>query len=285
MRADGEGTRAAVGRTRDRTGEGRSGPYPLPDRLRKDGRRPQRPAASRAGRAAPPLIAARSRRPPRPSASCSPKHASACGEPVEEPACGLVGCRAFPAPIRPYAKSASARDRPAARIPCIRSDEARSAGEAANARPHVYALAGNRIAGVDIARALPYARALCACIARHRRDERARVHCPLLAVSSTVCSTSADGSCASSRATTCTVLRASCTGSLAWRRVPAHGQPEPGFGVVRNPEYPPAGGGSRRSAREILDERLARGEIDSGEYDRLREKLEQAGTPQNPTPT
>jgi uncharacterized membrane protein len=55
--------------------------------------------------------------------------------------------------------------------------------------------------------------------------------------------------------------------------------------VVRNPEYPPAGGGSRRSAREILDERLARGEIDSGEYDRLREKLEQAGTPQNPTPT
>jgi hypothetical protein len=58
-----------------------------------------------------------------------------------------------------------------------------------------------------------------------------------------------------------------------------------GFGVVRNPEYPPAGGGSRRSAREILDERLARGEIDSGEYDRLREKLEQAGTPQNPTPT
>ena len=46
---------------------------------------------------------------------------------------------------------------------------------------------------------------------------------------------------------------------------------------------PPAGG-SRRSAREILDERLARGEIDPDEYDRLREKLDRPATPQNPTP-
>ena len=45
-----------------------------------------------------------------------------------------------------------------------------------------------------------------------------------------------------------------------------------------------AGGGSGRSGREILDERLARGEIDPDEYDRLREKLDRPPTPQNPTP-
>lgn len=43
----------------------------------------------------------------------------------------------------------------------------------------------------------------------------------------------------------------------------------------------PTGGGSHRSAREILDERLALGEIDAGEYDRLREKLEPPATTPN----
>jgi putative membrane protein len=47
----------------------------------------------------------------------------------------------------------------------------------------------------------------------------------------------------------------------------------------------PAGvGGVRRSGREILDERLARGEIDPDEYDRLRDKLDRPTPPQNPTP-
>ena len=43
-------------------------------------------------------------------------------------------------------------------------------------------------------------------------------------------------------------------------------------------------GGSRPSGREILDERLARGEIDPDEYDRLRERIDRPPTPQNPTP-
>ena len=46
----------------------------------------------------------------------------------------------------------------------------------------------------------------------------------------------------------------------------------------------PTDGGSSRSGREILDERLARGEIDPDEYDRLRERLERPTTPQKPTP-
>jgi putative membrane protein len=44
------------------------------------------------------------------------------------------------------------------------------------------------------------------------------------------------------------------------------------------------GGGSGGSGREILDERLARGELDPDEYDRLRERLERPTPPQNPTP-
>jgi uncharacterized membrane protein len=47
----------------------------------------------------------------------------------------------------------------------------------------------------------------------------------------------------------------------------------------------PAGiGGAPRSGREILDQRLALGEIDPDEYDRLREKLDRPSTPQNPAP-
>jgi uncharacterized membrane protein len=46
---------------------------------------------------------------------------------------------------------------------------------------------------------------------------------------------------------------------------------------------PVARGESPRSAREILDERLVRGEIDPDEYDRLREKLERPATPRTPT--
>jgi uncharacterized membrane protein len=46
---------------------------------------------------------------------------------------------------------------------------------------------------------------------------------------------------------------------------------------------PVTGGGSLRSAREILDERLVRGEIDPDEYDRSREKLERPATPRTPT--
>ena len=42
--------------------------------------------------------------------------------------------------------------------------------------------------------------------------------------------------------------------------------------------------GSPRSGREILDERLARGEIDPDEYDRLRARLERPTTPEKPTP-
>ena len=49
-------------------------------------------------------------------------------------------------------------------------------------------------------------------------------------------------------------------------------------------DEPVAGGGSARSGREILDERLARGEIDPDEYDRLRDKLDRPTPPQNPTP-
>jgi putative membrane protein len=49
-------------------------------------------------------------------------------------------------------------------------------------------------------------------------------------------------------------------------------------------DQPAAGDGSRRSGREILDERLARGEIDPDEYDRLRERLDRPTPPQNPTP-
>jgi putative membrane protein len=49
-------------------------------------------------------------------------------------------------------------------------------------------------------------------------------------------------------------------------------------------DQPAAVGGSHRSGREILDERLARGEIDPDEYDRLRERLDRPTTPQNPTP-
>jgi putative membrane protein len=45
------------------------------------------------------------------------------------------------------------------------------------------------------------------------------------------------------------------------------------------------GRSSSRSGREILDERLARGEIDPDEYDRLRERLERSTPPQKPTPT
>ncbi len=43
-------------------------------------------------------------------------------------------------------------------------------------------------------------------------------------------------------------------------------------------------GGSPRSGREILDERLARGEIDPDEYDRLRERLDRPTPPERPTP-
>jgi putative membrane protein len=49
-------------------------------------------------------------------------------------------------------------------------------------------------------------------------------------------------------------------------------------------DQPAAAGRSRRSGREILDERLARGEIDAGEYDRLRERLDRPPAPQNPRP-
>jgi putative membrane protein len=49
-------------------------------------------------------------------------------------------------------------------------------------------------------------------------------------------------------------------------------------GITRRPEQA-APGGQRQpaDARRILDERLARGEIDTGEYQRLRDVL-QAGT-------
>lgn len=49
-------------------------------------------------------------------------------------------------------------------------------------------------------------------------------------------------------------------------------------------DQPAIGGGSLRSGREILDERLALGEIDPDEYDRLREKLDRPTLPQNLTP-
>ena len=49
-------------------------------------------------------------------------------------------------------------------------------------------------------------------------------------------------------------------------------------------DQPPLSGGSPRSAREILDERLARGEVDPGEYDRLRERLDRSAPPRSPTP-
>jgi uncharacterized membrane protein len=49
-------------------------------------------------------------------------------------------------------------------------------------------------------------------------------------------------------------------------------------------DQPTTGGGSRRSGREILDERLALGEIDLDEYDRLRAKLERPTPPQSPKP-
>jgi putative membrane protein len=39
-----------------------------------------------------------------------------------------------------------------------------------------------------------------------------------------------------------------------------------------------------RSGREILDERLARGEIDPDEYDRLRERLDRVTAPGKTTP-
>ena len=59
-----------------------------------------------------------------------------------------------------------------------------------------------------------------------------------------------------------------------------------GFGRREQPtrQEQPTDGGSSRSGREILDERLARGEIDPDEYDRLRERLERPTTPQKPTP-
>jgi putative membrane protein len=43
-------------------------------------------------------------------------------------------------------------------------------------------------------------------------------------------------------------------------------------------------GGSRASGREILDERLALGEIDPDEYDRLREKIDRPTPLQSPKP-
>jgi putative membrane protein len=49
-------------------------------------------------------------------------------------------------------------------------------------------------------------------------------------------------------------------------------------------DQPRTGGGSGRSGREILDERLALGEIDPDEYDRLRERLDRPTPPQSPTP-
>ena len=49
-------------------------------------------------------------------------------------------------------------------------------------------------------------------------------------------------------------------------------------------DQPAAVGGAPRSGREILDERLALGEIDPDEYDRLRERLDRPPTPENPTP-
>jgi hypothetical protein len=101
MRGDGEGARVAVGRTRDRSGEGRSCVCSLPDRRGKDGRRPQRPAASRAGRASPRLIALRSCWQPRPRAPCSPKHASSlwrtCGRTGLRPLSGVALSQLAPA--------------------------------------------------------------------------------------------------------------------------------------------------------------------------------------------
>ena len=46
-------------------------------------------------------------------------------------------------------------------------------------------------------------------------------------------------------------------------------------GIIRRPDQP-APGGQRRSgeARRILDDRLARGDIDTDEYQRLRDALE-----------
>ena len=48
-------------------------------------------------------------------------------------------------------------------------------------------------------------------------------------------------------------------------------------------DQPSLAAGSRRSGREILDERLARGEIEPEEYDRLRERLDRPAPPQSHT--
>jgi putative membrane protein len=45
-------------------------------------------------------------------------------------------------------------------------------------------------------------------------------------------------------------------------------------GITRKPGQPGSGGQQPGDARRILDERLARGEIDTEEYQRLREVLD-----------
>ncbi len=57
------------------------------------------------------------------------------------------------------------------------------------------------------------------------------------------------------------------------------------WAVVSIARREPPSGDSRspRSGREILDERLASGEIDPDEYDRLRERLERPTRPKEPT--
>jgi putative membrane protein len=55
-------------------------------------------------------------------------------------------------------------------------------------------------------------------------------------------------------------------------------------GITRRGGEPERGGQQPGDARRILDERLARGEIDDGEYQRLREILD-GGTGRSPAGT
>jgi len=56
--------------------------------------------------------------------------------------------------------------------------------------------------------------------------------------------------------------------------------------AIANVTHRDSGGAAAlaRSGRNILDERLARGEVEPDEYDRLRERLEHPTPPQTPTP-
>jgi putative membrane protein len=55
-------------------------------------------------------------------------------------------------------------------------------------------------------------------------------------------------------------------------------------GITRKPGQPGSGGQHAVGARRILDERLARGEIDAEEYRRLRDTLD-GGTGRSPAGT